>query len=87
MQISKKLISAISVVWDDIAFDVPEAEVEAFQVVEYCVDADRLSTRGYPEQQAEFRTLSEKLGYPGAVEAVAKQMPFQYYEGGGAAEL
>lgn len=76
--ISNGILRAVNGVWDAIAYDLGamydglepltnEAAVEA------CLDADRPTTFGFPEQDKELKELCKKHGFQKVCEAIAKK--------------
>ncbi len=76
----QEIINAINTIWDEIASDAFEAvggeDMSAAEVVELCIDADRLRIRD-PEAYAIFDemegTVTEKM------ERITAAMPYEIY--------
>lgn len=79
----KSLASAVQHVWSQIAFDIPEEEVSSMQMIELATDAGRLEMNGYDDEQLTLRKLVSDLGVQGAYKAIAKLLPYDYWEAGG----
>ena len=77
------ICTACDSVWDQIGHDclaVGDGEMTAAEVVEMCVDADRMKTFDQPDGDAAWQLLAEDFkSYSKQLEFVASQMPFQLY--------
>ncbi len=76
---------AVPAVWDAIGYDIGSVEgvgssIPAADVVELCVDANRMATFGQPDAEAAKDLLIEEIGYSKFLKVVAAALPYSRYE-------
>lgn len=86
IELAKEVCRGCDTVWDAIGYEclqLCDGNMKADEVVEMCVDADRLKTFGCPDADAAWDLLGEEFpgadGYAKQLQFVASQMPFQSY--------
>lgn len=77
--LSETLIRGINAVNNDVACDIEFEGTESRKeqkmiLAEVCIDADRLTTWGHPEADAEVKALVAEHGYPAVLRAVAEHV-------------
>ena len=74
MKASKATISAIYRVYQQIGFDIPEG-LDGEEIIEMCLDADRLKEFGEPEADVEVHAMIAAIGYPKTLSVLSEQLP------------
>lgn len=78
---SKQFVSAVNATWQAIASDLIDAcgELDNFEAVESCIDADRIVMYGGENGKAaqdEFRARVAAVGYVPALREVCDSLPY-----------
>ena len=83
----KQIFNAAEQVWQQIAMDIPENSVSAYEMLETSIDANRLETFGHAE---EHNLLQQMITEPGSYKVMMEKLlthaPYNSYEAGGACE-
>ncbi len=74
MKASTETISAIYQVYQQIGFDIPEG-LDGEEIIEMCIDANRLDTAGFLTAEIEVHQMVKVLGYDKALKQLAEQLP------------
>lgn len=73
MTFSQELKRQLNALSQDIAADMPRGST-AEEIAEVCLDANRLTTAGYPELDAEASAFREEHGYDNLLAEAAKHV-------------
>lgn len=73
MKISPDLKHAIQDLWSMIAWDVGHCDSNE-EAVEICIDADRLMTYGFPQEDQEVTHLIQQYDYPTVLKALSREI-------------
>lgn len=74
MKASKETISSIYQVYQQIGFDIPEG-CDGEEIIEMCIDADRLKEFGHPEADEEVHRMVNANGYMKTLKILSEQLP------------
>jgi hypothetical protein len=74
MKASKETIAAIYSVYQQIGFDIPEG-CDGEEIIEMCIDADRLKEFDHPAADDEVRRMVNANGYMETLKILAEQLP------------
>ena len=74
MKASKETISSIYQVYQQIGFDIPEG-CDGEEIIEMCIDADRLKEFGHPAADDEVHRMINVNGYMETLKILSEQLP------------